>query len=39
MKKSIKKAVVSINNEHYNLQLGRKAIIKKIVFIMAKVIM
>ena len=29
MKKSIKKAVVSINNEHYNLQLGRKAIIKK----------
>ena len=29
MKKSIKKAVVSINNEHYNLALGRKAIIKK----------
>ena len=30
MKKSIKKAVVSFNNEHYNLALGRKAIIKKV---------
>ena len=29
MKKSIKKAVVSINNEHYNLQLGRKLLLKR----------
>lgn len=29
MKKTIKKAVVSINNDHYKLTLGRKATIKK----------
>lgn len=29
MKKSIKKAVVSLNSEYYNLTLGRKATIKK----------